>query len=27
LVVYRIHCPGTVNVQPASMGKIKAIYR
>jgi hypothetical protein len=23
---YQIHCPGNVNVQPTSLGKIKAIY-
>ncbi len=25
--VYRVHCPGTVPVSPASLGKIKALYR
>jgi hypothetical protein len=25
--VYRVHCPGTVGVSPASLGKVRALYR
>jgi hypothetical protein len=25
--VYRVHCPGTVGVGPASLGKVKALFR
>ncbi|HUU55924.1 MAG TPA: hypothetical protein VMW93_01160, partial [bacterium] len=24
--VYRVHCPGTVSVAPASLGKVKTLY-
>ncbi|MEE8639087.1 MAG: hypothetical protein V3T41_01625 [bacterium] len=25
--VYRVHCPGTVSLEPASFGRVKAFYR
>lgn len=26
-LIWKVHCPATVNVRPASLGKVKAVYR